>query len=54
MKRELGPKEIDLRRARTIVNVGHTARKKPKGEKEWFGRILLILEMLWDLLTLSR
>ena len=31
-----------------------TDQKKSKGEKDWFGRILLILEMLWDLLTLSR
>ncbi len=29
-------------------------KKKAKGEKDWFGRIVLILDMLWDLLTLSR
>jgi len=31
-----------------------TDKKKAKGERDWFGRIVLILEMLWDLLTLSR
>ena len=31
-----------------------TDKKKTKGEKDWFGRIMLILEMLWDLLTPSR
>ena len=31
-----------------------TGKKKATGEKDGFGRILLILEMLWDLLTLSR
>lgn len=29
-----------------------TDKKKAKDEKDWFGRIVLILEMLWDLLIL--
>ena len=27
------------------------AKKKTKGEKDWFGRILLILDTLWEILT---
>ena len=26
-------------------------KKKANGEKDWFGRILLILDTLWELLT---
>lgn len=26
-------------------------KKKTKGERDWFGRILLILDTLWDLFT---
>lgn len=40
------------------VNTGappmKTDKKQAKGEKDGFGRILLILEMLWDLLTIPR
>ena len=28
-------------------------KKKGQGEKDWFGRIALILEMLWDIFTIK-
>ena len=31
-----------------------TDKKRAKDEKDWLGRIVWVLDMLWDLLTLPR
>ena len=31
-----------------------TDKKKAKGEKDWFGRIVEILDLLWSLIVLPK
>ena len=29
-------------------------KKQAKGEKDWWGRIVMILDVIWDLFTIPR
>ena len=45
---EASPEDLEDGRGSEPMKIN---KKKPKGEKDWFGRIVLILDTLWEILA---